>query len=145
MKHLLMVFALSAGLSFGQTMVETTTAAAGGSAAGVAGKSVSDGLDKVRGALEKATKSGAAEVRRTTGAVQFDRSPAGAATTPRKDLLATVAEGATRQNLIAIAGRPASRIIMGEGGHLMEVYTYRGAGSVRLTDGAVTAVHITGN
>lgn len=42
-----------------QSLIESATAAAGGSAAGVAGKQVSDGLDKVFGKMGEVTKKAA--------------------------------------------------------------------------------------
>ncbi|MBL8179027.1 MAG: hypothetical protein JNK48_30410 [Bryobacterales bacterium] len=42
-----------------QSLIESATAAAGGSAAGVAGKQVSDGLDKVFGKMSDVTKKAA--------------------------------------------------------------------------------------
>ena len=47
------ILAVAGTLTFGQSMLEHMSAAAGGSAAGVAGKSVSEGIDKVFSKLDK--------------------------------------------------------------------------------------------
>lgn len=144
-------FVLLAGLSAGQTMLEMSAGAAAGSVAGVAGKSVSGGLDRLKGLLGEAAKTGEklAVPQEPPGQLSlvFD-SPVAAVSGIRKAALASIQQGATRQELIAIAGAPSSRIVMGDGEHLSEVYTYRSGretlGSVRLTDGSVTAVRVAG-
>jgi len=54
-----------AGLASAQTMIEYSAAAAGGSAAGVAGKSVSNGLDKVFKSVNQAAKEAEASLKST--------------------------------------------------------------------------------
>ena len=55
MMRTLCILALGAGLAAAQTLTETAISATGGSAAGVAGKSVSDGIDKIFGLLKTQT------------------------------------------------------------------------------------------
>ncbi|MBS1876758.1 MAG: hypothetical protein JSU00_26325 [Acidobacteria bacterium] len=151
MVRFLCIFVLFSTATFAQTMAEVGIAAAGGSAAGVAGKSVSTGIDRVRGLLEQAAKG--VERSPMTPQKQLTLHFEPAAGTPgggsmRRAVLASIAPGTSRQDLMALAGTPSSRIIMGDGGRLTEVYTYRNngemVGSVRLTDGEVTAVRISG-
>lgn len=184
-----------------QTLVQSSIAAAGGSVAGVAGKKVSEGVDKVLGALSDVTDEAAAKFKDTDGrktrslpaepalpkgAVFVPRTPAspvGRAVAPppprttqtigatrrvanvdptlsaplpdvppavapaeirqpNADDLQAVAAGASRAELADRMGRPSSKITMAEDGKLVEVYTYRNAGSVRLVDGAVSEVRV---
>jgi hypothetical protein len=57
--------------------------------------------------------------------------------------LKTVAAGMSRADLLRL-GAPASKIVMDENGHLLEIYSYRQngdkIGGVRLHDGAVASI-----
>jgi hypothetical protein len=59
--------------------------------------------------------------------------------------LKTLALGTRREELLKL-GVPASRIIMTDGGHLLEIYHYASreasVGIVRLNDGAVASVEL---
>lgn len=58
MRHITLVV-LSCGVAFGQSMLETAAAAAGGSVGGVAGKKVSDGMTAIFGKVDKSTAKAA--------------------------------------------------------------------------------------
>ncbi len=61
------------------------------------------------------------------------------------DDLKALAAGASREDVLKL-GAPSSRISMGDGGHLLEIYRYQSKestiGVVRLTDGAVSSVQV---
>ncbi len=65
------------------------------------------------------------------------------------EAFARIAPGATRQELLSNAGQPAYRVRISGDGHVQEIYRYRSGGtdlgSVRVTDGTVTAVRAKGN
>jgi hypothetical protein len=65
---------------------------------------------------------------------------------PKLDVdLNTILEGTPRAEVLT-KGDPSARITMFQDGHLVEIYSYRNAtfpsGSVRLTDGAVSAIQV---
>lgn len=188
-----------------QTLVQSSIAAAGGSVAGVAGKKVSEGVDKVLGKLSDVTDEAAATINDKTGkkprslpqepgipkasAAFVPRTPAmpvsRAVAPPRPGMpratqniaatrgvkavdaadvylpppmpepaapvevrqpsaedLQAVSAGATRDQLADRMGRPSAKITMAEDGKLVEVYTYRNAGTVRLVDGTVADIRL---
>ncbi|MBL8212308.1 MAG: hypothetical protein JNK87_16455 [Bryobacterales bacterium] len=202
----LLFCAFTLGLN-GQTLVQHSIAAAGGSAAGVAGKKVSDGVDKLMGKVSEITDDAADSVKSaTTGkktrslpqsagipkatAVPAPRATASprhmAARTPRagapkgkQNIAATrrvqaldtvdaylppsqpaptplpapvpqptagdlqsLNTGATRDQLADRMGKPTAKITMAEDGKLVEVYTYRNAGTVRVVDGTVADIRL---
>jgi hypothetical protein len=185
MMRTLCILALGAGLAAAQTLTETAISATGGSAAGAAGKSVSDGIDKIFGLLKTQTAHAAepsqpkstskpAAAPEQAGSSQSaapaghrrhpSRTPAGAvaaapvplsalvsAKTPRPDpvVLACINVGATRQELLAKVGVPSSRIMMGEDGHLVEVFRYSARdatlASFRLVDGTIVSLQMGGH
>ncbi len=57
------------------------------------------------------------------------------------DNLRQISNGTSREDVMKL-GTPSARITMADGGHLVETYRYRNAGSVRLTDGAVSSVQV---
>ena len=57
------------------------------------------------------------------------------------DNLRQISNGASREDVMKM-GTPSARITMADGGHLVETYRYQNAGSVRLTDGAVSSVQV---
>lgn len=196
--------AFTMGLN-GQTLVQSSIAAAGGSAAGVAGKKVSEGIDKVMGKVSEITDDAADTVKSATAGKKTRSLPQSAgipkatgrfapraAATPRstaalatrngapkgkqniaatrrvKDLdtvdaylppppvtpapvpvyqptaedLQSLNTGATRDQLADRMGKPSAKITMAEDGKLVEVYTYRNAGSVRVVDGTVADIRL---
>ena len=178
------LLALLQGVTAGQAMVEHAAAAAGGSVAGVAGKTVSNGIDSIFRKVNKVGDQAArpatpAPARRpaagvaTTGAgvaatnkpgrpragkpaLQPEPSPATSlpapspappeppAPTPAE--IAQIQTGSSRQDVLAKLGRPSARISIPEGGGLVEIYQYAAKGerlgSLRLTDGVVSAVRV---
>lgn len=62
-----LVFVLLGGCVWGQAMVEHAVAAAGGSAAGVAGKKVSDGITKILTKVDQQTRKAADTTRNARG------------------------------------------------------------------------------
>jgi len=181
------LLALLQGVTAGQAMVEHAAAAAGGSVAGVAGKTVSKGIDSIFSKVNKVAEQAArpttpAPARTpaagvaTTGAgaaatdkpgraragkpaLQPEPSPATAlpapspappeppappAPTPAE--IAQIQTGSSRQDVLAKLGRPAARISIPEGGGLVEIFQYAAKGerlgSLRLTDGVVSAVRV---
>src|SRR5580658_8015567 len=58
MRHITVVI-LMCGVAFGQSILETGAAAAGGSVGGVAGKKVSDGITAIFGKVDKQTAKAA--------------------------------------------------------------------------------------
>lgn len=191
MKALVWMFLGSALLVSGQRIAESTVSAAGGSAAGVAGKGVSTGIDRILGqvavhaeaagsapkpagvpnpdGLDVSRRSRVGSVPDPPGfsgpqpqahsvrrprpvpAPQFAASaePAPALPAyrppPRTDVLASIAVGSARRDLLA-KGDPSSRMLMSDGGRLVEIYRYvaedRSTASVRLVDGRVEEVRI---
>jgi hypothetical protein len=57
------------------------------------------------------------------------------------DNLRQLSSGTSREDVMKM-GIPSARITMADGGHLVETYRYQNAGSVRLTDGAVSSVQV---
>ena len=57
------------------------------------------------------------------------------------DNLRQLASGASREDVMKM-GAPSARITMADGGHLVETYRYQNAGTVHLTDGAVSSVQV---
>ena len=185
MTRVLCVLILTAGLAAAQTLTEHAIGAAGGSAAGVAGKPVSNAADTIFGKLKTQTAEaaeikpakpsatpapeatqagfsrGASRPARAARSSRASRREAGrvpdsfaepsavappASEPPRVEVLAAVTVGTSRQELLAKAGNPGSRISMGEDGHLVEIFRYSANGatiaSVRLADGSVTGVQL---
>ena len=153
MNRLLFAVALTLTLVSAQTLTEAAISAAGGSAAGVAGKSVSDSVDKIFGKLSGLKLPGAGSPARraspttqappTWGAVSSGLSSGSAAPAASgtyraqphrsapapvrvasRKVLATVTQGTRREDLIAQTGVPSFRILMGEGNHVVELYNY---------------------
>ena len=64
---------------------------------------------------------------------------------PTAEDIAKVKPGTSREELLAALGKPSSRVMVPSDGGLLEIYSYLSqdgaAGSVRLTDGAVSSVH----
>lgn len=73
-------------------------------------------------------------------------SPATPLPESSREALQKITAGMSRKDVIAGAGPPASRIMMDEDGHLVEVFTYikqgESLGTVRLMDGTVEAVRL---
>ncbi len=189
----------------GQTLVQSSIAAAGGSVAGVAGKKVSEGVDKVLGKVSEITSDAADTVKPAATEKKTRSLPRGAGIpkastavssraplTPRasapppprpglpksnqniaatrrvKELdtvdafvpppsaiptpvperqptaedLQSLTTGATREQLADRMGKPSAKITMAEDGKLVEVYTYRNAGTVRMVDGTVADIRL---
>jgi len=65
------------------------------------------------------------------------------------DDFARISPGATRQDLLTHIGQPAYRVRISGDGHVQEFYRYASGGvdlgSIRVTDGTVTAVRAKGN
>src|SRR5512142_452559 len=156
MKALLAVLLLSIGVASAQSMVEYGVLSGASATAGASAKGVGAGLGKIFGTVNQQTaaaaKQGAAEKKTAptvAGAMTTPAAspaPSAATTAPplpaaSRDALAKVTAGMTRKDLVAKAGEPASKIMMDEDGHLVELYTYAAKGesiaSVRLMDGAV--------
>jgi hypothetical protein len=195
---LLALAGFAGGSVFGQSMLEGAAAAAGGSVGGVAGKKVSDGLNRILGVVDKQTakaadqgKSDQAKTKASKAASSptssdpsgplFEVGPGSAkpdgsnvpppppvhrasirkpapepavpviapppppppvpAPVVTSDNLRQLSNGASREDVMKM-GTPSARITMADGGHLVETYRYHNAGSVRLTDGAVSSVQV---
>lgn len=138
---------LFAATAFPQAMLEHALAASGGSAAGVAGKPVSDGaiavFNKAASLLDKAASD-------QTGR-KDPWKPAFANMPPAPLLPEVVPEvfrqiklGLRREELLASVGTPSSKIIIPEGAQMIEIYRYRAnggtLGAVKLLDGRVSEV-----
>ena len=146
----LIAFALTTR-AFPQAMLEHAIAASGGSAAGMAGKPVSDGAEAAlvkagslldRAAADRPVKH---EPQKPAGRTTYAVMP------PAPPLPEVVPEsfrqirpGLKREELLANVGMPSSRITIPESGQTVEIYRYRAnggtLGSVRLVDGKVTEI-----
>ena len=141
--------------AFSQAMIEHALAASGGSAAGVAGKPVSDAASSILGKAGALLDQAAGpKVKKEEPGPTVKIAPlVRYATMPPAPLLPEVVPdkfrqvqlGLKREELLAQLGTPSSKIMIPEDNQMVEVYRYRanGAslGSIRLVDGKVTEVN----
>jgi hypothetical protein len=141
--------------AFAQAIIENALAASGGSAAGVAGKPVSDAASSIMGkAGALLDQAAGAKVKKDepAPAIKFAPVVRYAVMPPAPPLPEVVPDkfrqvqiGLKREELLAQVGTPSSKIIMPEDNQMVEIYRYRanGAslGSIRLVDGKVTEVN----
>ena len=126
-------------------MMEHALAASGGSAAGVAGKPVSEAaivaLNKAASLLERAA---ADKIAKKELSAYGKMVPAPLLPEVVPEVFRRVRLGLKREELLASVGTPSSKIIIPEGAQMIEIYRYRAnggtLGAVRLTDGKVSEV-----
>ena len=135
-------------VAFPQAMLEHALAASGGSAAGLAGKPVSDGVEaalaRAGSLLDRAAADKPAKKEPRNPRVYAIMPPAPPLPEVVPESFRQIKPGLKREELLANVGTPSSRITIPETGKLVEIYRYRAnggmLGSVRLVDGKVTEV-----
>ena len=126
-------------------MMENALAASGGSAAGVAGKPVSEGaitvFNRAASLLDKAAADKTVKKELFTYAKM---PPAPLMPEVLPEVFRQVKLGLKREDLLASVGTPSSKIIIPDGARMVEIYRYRAngetLGAVRLVDGKVSEV-----
>jgi len=168
MTRIFCLVTLSAGLAGAQALTEYAIIGAGATAA-AAGKGAGNSIGSIFNKLK--TQMDAAQTKPETGSVSKtgehsnpSRAPSAsapitglaataeaAAATPEPptvEVLAAIKVGTTRKELLAKAGKPTSSASTVEHGQFVEVCWYTAKdtaeASIRLVDGVVTAVRISG-
>ena len=141
-----------ASTAFPQAILEHALAASGGSAAGIAGKPVSDGatvvFSKIGSLLEKASADKTAPKKDppqpAVYATYATMPPAPPLPEVVPEAFQQIRPGIKREELLATVGTPSSRITIPENDQMIELYRYRAKGgtlgTVRLVGGQVTEV-----
>jgi len=141
-----------ASVAFPQAMIENALAASGGSAAGVAGKPVSEGataiFEKMSSALGKAAGDKADTKKEAPKPANTGRYAIMPAAPPLPEVVPSafrqIKPGTSREELLSSVGTPSSRVMIPDSEGMVEMYRYRGnggtLGTVRLVNGKVTEV-----